>query len=195
MTWLTVIQNICVTNDNGYAPLVVNTFRSFPHSWLINGFVTRLTLVPPVEQERLTLPEHLSSLPVFSGVRVTRSLVLYICFVDRCLSFCLFLLVIVLSVLLRSTESDYTFGIFTLFLTSFVHRSVTETWHKCSLHTVRSHKCSLHTVRRPKHYSSWYRWGIANNSIKQQSNDQVSDCCLAPTWALLPLYNGENKLH
>jgi hypothetical protein len=40
-----------------------------------------------VEQELLTLPEHLSSPPVFSGVRVTRSLVLYVCFVDRCLSF------------------------------------------------------------------------------------------------------------
>ena len=40
-------------------------------------------------------------LPVFSGVRVTRSLVLYVCFVDRCLSFLLFLLTIVLSVLLR----------------------------------------------------------------------------------------------
>jgi hypothetical protein len=43
-----------------------------------------------VEQELLTLPEHLSSLPVFSGVRVTRSLVLYVCFVDRCLFFCTF---------------------------------------------------------------------------------------------------------
>ena len=41
-----------------------------------------------VEQELLTLPEHPSSPPVFSGVRVTRSLVLYVCFVDRCLSFC-----------------------------------------------------------------------------------------------------------
>ena len=39
------------------------------------------------EQELPTLPEHLSSLPVFSRVRVTRSLVLCICFVDRCLSF------------------------------------------------------------------------------------------------------------
>jgi hypothetical protein len=37
-----------------------------------------------------TLPEHLSSPPVISGVRVTRSLVLYVCFVDRCLSFCTF---------------------------------------------------------------------------------------------------------
>jgi hypothetical protein len=35
-----------------------------------------------------TLPEHLSSPPVLSGVRVTRSLVLYVCFVDHCLSFC-----------------------------------------------------------------------------------------------------------
>ena len=43
-----------------------------------------------VEQELLTLPEQLSSPPVFSGVRVTRSLVLYVCFVDRCLSFCTF---------------------------------------------------------------------------------------------------------
>jgi hypothetical protein len=40
-----------------------------------------------VEQERLTLPEHLSSSPVFSGVRVTRSAILCVCFVDRCLSF------------------------------------------------------------------------------------------------------------
>ena len=43
-----------------------------------------------VEQELLTLPEHTSSPPVFSGVRVTRSLVLCVCFVDRWLSFCLF---------------------------------------------------------------------------------------------------------
>jgi len=70
-----------------------------------------------VEQELLTLPEHLSSPPVFSGVRVTRSLLLYVCFEDLCLSLCtLFLLAIVLSVLLRYTDSDYPFGIFKLFL-------------------------------------------------------------------------------
>ena len=34
--------------------------------------------------------EHLSSTPVFSGVRVSQYLVLYVCFVDRCLSFCTF---------------------------------------------------------------------------------------------------------
>ena len=69
------------------------------------------------------------SLFVFRGVRVTPSLVLCVCFVDRCLSleefvllhlqfymyvlqivvclFVLFLLIIVLSVLLRYTDSDY----------------------------------------------------------------------------------------
>ena len=78
----------CVTNDHGYVPLVVITYQSFPHSWVILGFVTRLTRrVPLVEQEVLTLPEHVNSLPVFSGVRVTRSLVLCVCFVDRYLSY------------------------------------------------------------------------------------------------------------
>jgi hypothetical protein len=71
--------------------MLLNTSRSFPCSWLITGFVTRLTRrVSLVEQELPTLPQHLSSPPVFSGVRVTRSLVLYVCFVDRCLSFCTF---------------------------------------------------------------------------------------------------------
>jgi hypothetical protein len=40
-------------------------------------------------QELLTLPEHLSSPPDFSVVRITRSLVC-VCFVDRCFSFCTF---------------------------------------------------------------------------------------------------------
>ena len=98
----------------------------------------------PVEEELLTLPEHMSSLPVFSGV--TRTLILHVCFVDRCLSIwtlspghsmvCLswiygfwlllwylqtflvcFLLVIVLSVP-GFTASDYSFGIFKLLFKS-----------------------------------------------------------------------------
>ena len=71
--------------------------------------------VPLVEQELHTLPGHLSSPPVFSGVRVTRSLVLYVVF-----PFVLFLLAIVFSVLLRYTDSDCPFGIFKLFLSTFV---------------------------------------------------------------------------
>jgi len=54
---------------------------------LITGFVTGLTRRVSLA---LTLPEHLSSPPVISGFRVTRSLILCVCFVDRCLSFCLF---------------------------------------------------------------------------------------------------------
>jgi hypothetical protein len=54
--------NICIINDHEYVPLLVNTSRSFPNSWLITGFVTRLTRqVSLVEQELLTLPEHPSS--------------------------------------------------------------------------------------------------------------------------------------
>jgi len=63
--------------------------------------------VPLVEQELHTILEHLSSPSVFSGVHVTRSLVLCVCFVD-CLA-------VVLSVLLF-TDSDYPFGIFKLFM-------------------------------------------------------------------------------
>jgi len=84
-------KTITKTNVHGYVPLVVNTSRSFPHSWRITGFVTRLTRrVPLMEQELLTLAKYPSSPQVFSGVRVTRSLVLCVCFVDRCLSFCSF---------------------------------------------------------------------------------------------------------
>ena len=42
---------------------------------------------PLVVQELLTLPGQLGSPLVFSGVRVTQSLVLCVCFVDCCLSF------------------------------------------------------------------------------------------------------------
>jgi hypothetical protein len=109
------LWNICVTYDHGYVPLVVNTSRFYPHSWLISGFVTRLIRrVPLVEQELLTLPEHLSSPLVFSWVCVTRSLALCLCFVDRCLSFCTFSFGH--CVLLRYTDCDYPFGIFNFFL-------------------------------------------------------------------------------
>ena len=65
-----------------------------------------------VEHELNTFPKHLSLTPVFSGVRVTRSLVLCACFVDRSLSFCTFSF----GLLLRYTDSYYPFGIFNLFL-------------------------------------------------------------------------------
>ena len=78
--------NIPVINDYGYVPLVVNTFRSFSHSWFITVY-RRMSLV---EQELLNLLTHLNSPLVFSEIRVTQFLVLCVCFVDRCLSFCPF---------------------------------------------------------------------------------------------------------
>jgi hypothetical protein len=57
--------------------------------------------VPLVEQELFTLPEHLSSHPVLSGLRVTRSLFyMYFLYIVVC-PFVLFLLAIVLSVVLQ----------------------------------------------------------------------------------------------
>jgi len=88
--------------------------RSFPHSWLITRVTRRVSLV---EQGLPTLPGHLSSPPVISGVRVARSLVF-------CLMFCRLWLVL-LSFFCWSlcclfcygvTDSDYPFGIFKLFL-------------------------------------------------------------------------------
>jgi hypothetical protein len=90
MTWLTTMEYLCHKWPHIYSPCRKH-FPVRPHSIFITGFVTRLTRrVPLVEQELLTLSEHMSSPPVFSGVRVTRSLVVYVCFVDRCLSFCTF---------------------------------------------------------------------------------------------------------
>ena len=60
-------------------------YKKFQQSELFFKLITRR--VPLVGQELLTLLEFT---PVFSGVRVTRSLFLYVCFVDRCLSFCPF---------------------------------------------------------------------------------------------------------
>ena len=74
-----------------------------PHPWIFTGFVTRR--VPLVEKELSTLPEHPSSPPVFGGVRVARSLVLFVCFGDRCLSF--FFWPSCCPVVLRFTDSDW----------------------------------------------------------------------------------------
>jgi hypothetical protein len=86
-------------------------------SWLINGFVTRLTRrVSLVEQELLTLQEWGSCYSIFSficmyvlyiGVCTVVLFLLAIVFSDL-----LLLLAIVFSDLLRYMDSDYSFGIF-----------------------------------------------------------------------------------
>jgi hypothetical protein len=73
-------------NDHGYVPLVIKHFPVLSSFMTYHRFVTSLTRrVPLVEQKLFTLPEHLSSSPVFSRVRVTRSLVLYVCLIYRSL--------------------------------------------------------------------------------------------------------------
>jgi hypothetical protein len=53
---------------------------------IIDSYNYSNRLVMFLDLELPTLPEHLSLSPVFSGVRVTRSIVLCVCIVDRCLS-------------------------------------------------------------------------------------------------------------
>ena len=70
----------------------------------------------PTLIQLLPLQEHLISLPVLNGFRATRSLVLCMIFVNRCLSFCPFSFLLLLSVFSRITESFYPLGICKLFL-------------------------------------------------------------------------------
>ena len=79
-----------------------------------------------VEQELLTIPEHLRSTPVFSGIRVARSLVFCVMF---CRSlFIIFLLAVVLAVLLRFMD---IFGVFKFFLSKLLSKDLTN-------HTINS---------------------------------------------------------
>jgi len=76
MTMTLLIIIVCVTDNHIYFPFVVITCRSFPHSWLIAGFVTIVTrLVPLVEQELSTLQGPPSSPQIFSGVCVAQSFI------------------------------------------------------------------------------------------------------------------------
>jgi hypothetical protein len=61
--------------------------RQIPPSWARNEWKSRCRR--NVEMFYCTSGAHVFA-PVFSGVRVTRSLVLCECFVDNCLSFCTF---------------------------------------------------------------------------------------------------------
>ena len=75
-----------------------------------------------MEQELLNLQEHLSSPTVLVVFVLLDLLVLCVCFVGRFVLLTVlyfFLLTIMLSVLLRYTNSDYPFGIFKLFLYMF----------------------------------------------------------------------------
>jgi hypothetical protein len=64
--------------------------KCFPREHWLNAAIQFVRHdITEMKQELTTLPEHLCSL-VLMGVIVARYLVLYVCFVDRCLSFCTF---------------------------------------------------------------------------------------------------------
>ena len=122
-------------------PLVVNTSWFFPHSWLITGVCNWCqTTVPLVEQELLTLPEHLrppTSTPGSHGAHVAPSLVFYVIFYRSLFAFLSFFLLTIVMSVLRFTDSDYAFGIFNLFLClnrEFViiinHKIIWRLWRK-----------------------------------------------------------------
>ena len=89
-----------MTSPVKYILFIFFTFNQmgFSLEWYFYQHITKVKIkqysyvgtMPLVDQELLTLPNHLSSPPVISGVRVTRSLVLCVCFVNLCLSFCHF---------------------------------------------------------------------------------------------------------
>jgi len=75
--------------------VLINSF----FKWILNSFTMAISFdwkqdmyiyIILWSRHWFSLPEHPSSPPVFCGVCVARSLVLCVCFVDRCLSFCPF---------------------------------------------------------------------------------------------------------
>ena len=88
LTWAKQVSNPRST------ALYACTLTITPPMWFYPIGIFKLFLltrrVPLVEQDLLTIPEHLASPPVFSGVCVTRSLVLYVYFVYHCLFVCTF---------------------------------------------------------------------------------------------------------
>ena len=104
------LWNICVTNDNGYVPIVVSTPRSFSRSWLIAGFLAG------VNPERCFPFRSAWVQPRFLAGFVLLDLRFSLwCSIGRCLSFCLFFFGYCVSVLLWFADSDCPFGIFKLF--------------------------------------------------------------------------------
>ena len=110
------LRNICVTNEDGYVPLVVKTLRPFPHSIIITGFVTRVTRRMPLGEQEL-LPFRITRVHPGFWWGSCHSIFSFMCSVLQIVvcPFVLFRLTIVLSVL-RFTDFDYLFGIFKLFL-------------------------------------------------------------------------------
>jgi hypothetical protein len=83
-----IFQNIILKTI--LCPIIKKNYQTKAELNIVSHYYYNIWWVSLVKQELLTLPEHLSSPPILSEVRVTQSLVLYVSSVDRCLSFCTF---------------------------------------------------------------------------------------------------------
>ena len=101
--------NFSVSHGPNKAFLVSDSCRSAERNPDVtdDSIETIITTLVAASFRLFTLPEHLSSPLVFSGCRVTRSLVLYVCFADRCLSFCPFSFGHCVVLSSSITDSDY----------------------------------------------------------------------------------------
>ena len=80
-------------------------YLSFPYFWLVIVFVTIVTKrVPQMEQKLSTLSEHMSSLSIFRGIRVAKSLV--------------FCVIFYISLIVPLFASGFPFGIIKLYRVS-----------------------------------------------------------------------------
>jgi hypothetical protein len=99
--------------------LYLFTYTVVLHDINNNNDVSRSTVtgrVALVEQKLLSLPEHMCSSPLLSGVRVAQSLVLCVMFCRLLFVFWSFSLGHCIFYLIRFMASDYPFGIFKLFM-------------------------------------------------------------------------------
>ena len=102
-----------------FIPLGVSTCCCFPHSWITTGFVTRVTpRASLVQQELFTLPGHMSSPWILSGVRLVRSVVF--CVMRYRSLFVLFCLPLALFVFIRFMDCEplYIFKLLTVLIDS-----------------------------------------------------------------------------
>ena len=132
MTWLTAMEYLCHK-----LPLICSSCRK--HFPVLSSFMTdhwvcnQINTTGATRGAETAYPSGAFEFTSgFQWVCVTRSLVLCVCFLDRCLSFCTFSFGN--CVLLRHADSDYPFYIFKLF---FLHVFAKYVGHKINMISVR----------------------------------------------------------
>jgi hypothetical protein len=146
--------------DIRHGPFVVSTIRSFPHSWLIISFVTRVTHRCHMWSRNRV---HLWSTRVHPcGVCVARSLVFCLMSCKSLFALFSFLLANVLFVLLRFTSSDYPYGIFKLFsldtiLEQYHQRIIISKFGQIGPVVLQKQRCRSHPQ-----LSKECGWGVQN---------------------------------